>query len=58
MDTNEPICRTETDSQIWKTNLWLPKGTGSGEGEMGCLGLACGVYTLVYAMTGPWGPAV
>ena len=25
-DTNELIYRTETDSQISKTNLWLPKG--------------------------------
>ena len=24
--TNEPICRTETDSQTWRTDLWLPKG--------------------------------
>ena len=27
-DTNELICRRETDSKILKTNLWLPKGTG------------------------------
>ena len=25
-DTNELIYKTETDSQISKTNLWLPKG--------------------------------
>ena len=29
-DTNELICRTETDSKILKTNLWLPKETGGG----------------------------
>ena len=29
-DTNELICRKETDSQTWKTNLWLSKGTGGG----------------------------
>ena len=28
-DTNELIYKTETDSQMWKTNLWLPKGKGS-----------------------------
>ena len=28
-DTNELICRTETDSQTWK-NLQLPKGIGVG----------------------------
>ena len=31
-DTNELIYETETDSQTQKTNLWLPKGKGSGEG--------------------------
>ena len=30
MDTNELIYKTETDSQVLKTNLWLPKGTGRG----------------------------
>ena len=28
-DTNELICRKETDSQTLK-NLWLPKGTSGG----------------------------
>ena len=27
-NTNKCICKTETDLQIWKTNLWLPKGRG------------------------------
>ena len=27
---NELICKTETDSQIWKTNLWLHKGKWGG----------------------------
>ena len=30
-DTNELIYQRETDSQTWKTNLWLPKGEGMGE---------------------------
>ena len=45
--TNEFICRAKTDSQILKTNLWLPKGTGGGEGQTGGLGLAyahCGIW--------------
>ena len=29
-DTNEFVCRIETDSQTLK-NLWLPKGAGRGE---------------------------
>ena len=27
-DTNELIYKIETDSQTWKTNLYLPKGKG------------------------------
>ena len=30
-DTNELIYKAETDSQTWKTNLWLPKGKGRGD---------------------------
>ena len=33
-DTNELIYRIESDSQTLKTNLWLPKRTGSGAGGM------------------------
>ena len=29
-DTNELICKAETDTQ--RINLWLPKGKGMGEG--------------------------
>ena len=44
---NELIYKTETDSQTLKTNLWLPKWTGRGEGGTGGLGLAyahCGIW--------------
>ena len=34
-DTNEFIYKTETDSQIQKTNLWLPKGKGQGRAKLG-----------------------
>ena len=44
-DTNELIYKTETDSQILKTNLWLPKGKRGGEGEIRSLGLT---YTYYY----------
>ena len=30
--TNEPIKRTETDSQTWRKDLKLPKGEGEGVG--------------------------
>ena len=31
-DTNELIYETETDPQTQKTNIWLTKGKGQGEG--------------------------
>ena len=31
-DTNELIYKTETDLQILKTNVWLPKGKGGQKG--------------------------
>ena len=24
--TDEPVYRTETDSQTWRTDMWLPRG--------------------------------
>ena len=39
-DTSEPIYETETDSQTQRTDLWLPRGRGVGEGWIGSLGLA------------------
>ena len=39
-DTNEPIYETETESQTQRTDWWLPRGQGVGEGWTGSLGLA------------------
>ena len=46
--TNEPIYKTEIESQIQKTNLWLWE-VGAGEGEEG-INQETGVdtYTLLY----------
>ena len=30
--TNEPIYETETDSQTWRTDLWLPRRGGERDG--------------------------
>ena len=49
-DTNELICRTETDSQTLKTNLGLPKGTGGG-GRDGLGVCDWHMHTTVYGMT-------
>ena len=53
---NELICRTETDSQSLTTNLWLPKGqVGRRDGlEV----WDWHMHTVVYGMTGQWGPAI
>ena len=49
---------TETDSQILKANLWLPKGTGGG-GERDGLGVwDWHMHIVLYGMTGLWGPAI
>ena len=57
MHTNELTCRTEIESQAFK-NLWLPKeqvqaGGGDGLGVWGWY-----MHTILYGMTGQWGPAV
>ena len=32
-DTSEPLYQTETDSQMWRADFWLPQGEGRGEGR-------------------------
>ena len=55
--TFELICKTETDSQIEKINLWLPKGTcGVGEGWVRSLGLE--IHTTIYKTDKQWDPTV
>ena len=44
-DINKLIDKTEKDSQISKTNLWLPKGKHGEEGQIRNLGLT---YTHYY----------
>ena len=45
-DTNEPTYATETDSLTKRTDLWLPRGRGVGEGWSGNLGLADANYYI------------
>ena len=45
-DTNEPIYKTETNSQTWTTALWLPRGTEGGEAWIESLGLADANYNI------------
>ena len=44
---NEPIYRTETDSQTWRTDLWLPRGRKEGVGWIWSLGL---MQTVTFRM--------
>ena len=55
-DTNEFICRTETDSQTLKANLWLPNGTIRGRYGLGVWNWH--MHTVVYGMDGQWGTSV
>ena len=42
--TSEPIYRTERQSQMWKTNLWLPRRRGGGVN----LDTGIDIHTLLY----------
>ena len=44
--TNEYICKTETASQIQKTNIRLPKGRGEGRGAN--QGYGINIFKLLY----------
>ena len=48
-DTNELICRTQTDSQTLKTNIWFPKKSGGGKDGWGIC--EWHMDTLVYGIT-------
>ena len=45
-DTSERNCNAEADSQTWRTDLWLPRGRGVGEGWSRNLGLADANYYM------------
>ena len=44
-DTNEPIYETETGSQTWRTDLWLPRREGEWD-VLGSLGLVDANYYI------------
>ena len=45
-DTNELTYEAEADSQTQRTDLWLPRGKGLGEGWTGNLGLTDANYYI------------
>jgi len=45
-NTNELICKTEPDSQTYRTDLWLPRQRRAGKEQIGCLGLADSNYYI------------
>ena len=46
--TNVAIYKTETDSQTWKIDLWLPRGKGKEWDELGVSG--CWMQTITFRM--------
>ena len=55
-DTNELVCRTETDLRTLN-NFWIPKGTGGGSCDR--LGVWDWYFpSKVYRMIGQQGPAI
>jgi len=53
--TNEPICKTETDSK--KTGLWLPRW-GGGEGEGSTEGLGLHMQAIAFRMNKQQSPTI
>jgi hypothetical protein len=45
-DTDEPIYKTETDSQTQRADVWLPRGRREGEGLTGSLELGDANYNI------------
>ena len=45
-NTNEHTSKAETDSQMYRTDLWLPRGRGVGEGRNEISGLAEANYCI------------
>ena len=43
---NKPIYRTETVSQTWRTDLWLPRGRGREWGGRGVWGQSMKTFTF------------
>ena len=39
-DTDDHVHGTETDSQTYRTDLWLPRGSEGRKGSNGSLGIA------------------
>ena len=46
--TNEPVYKTKIDSQIQRTDLWLPRGKRVGQGCIGSLGWVDVNYSILY----------
>ena len=34
-EIDDIFCKTEIETQIWRTNLWTPRGASSGWDELG-----------------------
>ena len=50
---NEPIYETETDSQVQRTDMWLPRRLGVEDGWFGSLALAEANYYMMDKQQSP-----
>ena len=55
-DSKELICKTEIDSQISKTNLWLPKGMGRWRDGLAICDWH--IHIIAYGMDGQTRPSI
>ena len=49
-NTNEPIYKTQMDSKVKRTDLWLPRVREGGEGDGMDLGLADANYYIQHGL--------
>ena len=46
--TDELVCRAEIETQMWRTNVWTPRGeSGRGGGGVMNWEIGIGIYTLI-----------
>ena len=48
--TDEPICGSEIETQMWRTDVWTPRGESGGKGDGGVMNWEIGIemYTPIF----------
>ena len=47
--TDEPVCQAEIETQMWRTNVWTPRGESGGGGGGGEMNWETGIH--IYTLT-------